>query len=479
MNFRIRFIIPTLLVFSMFLLLIACDNKKENVEVFEHPSVSIDLPEILKRGKLTVLAENSSTSFFIYRGKKMGFEYEMLKEFANEIGVTLEIKIVGNMDNLIQMLNDGEGDVIACNYTITRERNKLIDFSVPFIRSPQVLIQRKPVGWEKMKPEELKNKLIRDPALLAHKKVHVWKNSSYYQRLDHLQDEIGDTILIEEEDGLIGTEEMIEMVSEGLIDYTVAEENIARVNERFFDNLDVNTALSVRQKIAFGLRKSSPLLNARLDKWLNQFMEKKTFRYLKSKYFELKNLPINSPDYLASITGGQLSKYDNAFKRAAKLYEWDWRLLASVAYHESKFNPNVRGFGGAYGMMQFMPNTGPKYGVYPSSPPEVQIMGGMKKIYKDYVSWKSIPDKIQREKFTLATYNAGRSHVEDAQRLAKKHGLNPLKWDDNVEKMMLNLSKSQYYRDEVVKNGALRGARTYNYVRAIYARYLEWASVYK
>lgn len=479
MTFRIRFIGPTLLSFFLLFALSNCSEEKEEVDAFQHPSVSIDLPEILKKGKLTVLAENSSTSFFIYRGKKMGFEYEMLKEFANEIGVTLEIKIVGNMDNLIQMLNDGEGDVIACNYTVTRERNKLIDFSVPFIRSPQVLIQRKPEGWEKMKPEVLKAALIRDPSQLAQKKVHVWKNSSYYQRLDHLQDEIGDTIFIEEEDGMLGTEEMIEMVSEGLIDYTVAEENIARVNQRFFDNIDISTPLSVKQKIAFGLRKSSPLLNARLDKWLNQFMGKKTFRYIKSKYFELKNLPVNSPDYLESIKGGQLSKFDDAFKRAAAKYDWDWRLLASVAYHESKFNPTVRGFGGAYGMMQFMPNTGPKYGVYPSSPPEVQIMGGMKKIYKDFESWKSIPDKDQREKFTLATYNAGRSHVEDAQRLAKKHGLDPLRWDDNVEKMMLNLSKSQYYRDEVVKNGALRGARTYNYVRAIYARYLEWASVYK
>jgi membrane-bound lytic murein transglycosylase F len=479
MKLKMRLLFPILLSFSLIIVLSNCAREKEDLDVFERSSVSIDLPEILKRGKLVVLAENSSTSFFIYRGKKMGFEYEILKEFANELGVPLEIKIVGNMDNLTKMLNDGEGDIIACNYTVTRERNKLIDFSVPFLHTPQILIQRKPIGWEKMTPEVLNKQLIRDPSQLAKKKVYVWKNSSYYERLDHLQDEIGDTIYIEEENGLLGTEEMIEMVSEGIIDYTVAEENIARVNERFFDNIDIATTISVRQKIAFGLRKSSPLLNARIDKWLNQFMAKKTFRYIKNKYFEPKNLPVNSTQYLSGIKGGQLSKYDESFKFAAAKYDWNWLLLASVAYHESKFNPTVRGFGGAYGMMQFMPNTGPKYGVYPNSPPEVQIMGAMKKIYKDFVSWNNIPDKAQREKFTLATYNSGRSHVEDAQRLAKKHGLNPLVWDNNVEIMMLNLSKSEYYRDEVVRNGALRGARTYNYVRGIYARYLEWSSVYK
>lgn len=468
-----------LLSVTLSMLMVSCSDTTESVEEFQRPSVSIDLPEILQRGKLTILAENSSTSFFIYRGKKMGFEYELLKEFAREIGVSLEIKIVSNLDDLTKMLNEGDGDLIACNYTVTRERNREIDYSTPFLRTAQVLVQRKPDGWEKMKPDQLRKHILRDPSDLAKKKVHVWKNSSYYQRLLHLQEEIGDTIHIEEQDGLMSTEEMIEMVSEGLIDYTVTEENIARVNSHFFDNIDINTPLSVKQKIAFGIRKSSPLLKARLDRWLNQFMAKKTFRYLQSKYFDLKNMPVDSPEFYRSIKGDELSKFDAIFKKAAAQYGWDWRLLASVAYNESKFNPTVRGFGGAYGIMQFMPSTGPKYGVYPNSNVETQIMGGMKKLAKDFESWKSIPDKAQREKFTLATYNAGRSHVEDAQRLARKKGLDPLVWDDNVEIMMLNLSKGKYYRDGVVKTGALRGGRTYRYVRTIYARYLEWAAVYK
>lgn len=468
-----------LLLVSLPMLWSSCTETKESVEKFQRPSVSIDLPEILQRGKLTVLAENSSTSFFVYRGKKMGFEYEILKEFAREIGVSLEIKIVSNLDQLTEMLNEGDGDLIACNYTVTRERNREIDFSTPFLRTAQVLVQRKPEGWDKMKPEQLRKYILRDPSELAKKEVHVWKNSSYYRRLMNLQEEIGDTIHIEEQDGLMSTEEMIEMVSEGLIDYTVTEENIARVNSHFFENIDINTPLSVKQKIAFGIRKSSPLLKARLDKWLNQFMTKKTFVYLQSKYFDLKNMPVNSPEFHRSIKGDELSKYDALFKKAAEKYDWDWRLLASVAYNESRFNPTVQGFGGAYGMMQFMPSTGPKYGVYPGSSVETQIMGGMKKLAKDFDSWKSIPDKIQREKFTLATYNAGRSHVEDAQRLAGKNGLDPLVWDNNVEIMMLNLSKGKYYRDGVVKTGALRGARTYRYVRAIYSRYEEWAAIYK
>ena len=226
-------------------------------DVFERPGVKIDLPEILKKGKLTVLAENSSTSYFIYRGKKMGFEYEMLKQFAENIGVKLEVKIVKNLDSLTAMLNRGEGDIIACNYTVTNERSKKISFSTPFVQTQQVLIQRKPEGWKNMKEKEWKSKMINDPSQLARKEIHVWQGSSYYQRLVHLQEEIGDTILLEGVSGAIGGEELIEMVSTGLIDYTIAEDNVAKGNGRFFDNLYTGLDLSAKQKIAFGLRKSS------------------------------------------------------------------------------------------------------------------------------------------------------------------------------------------------------------------------------
>ncbi len=441
--------------------------------------VKTDLPDILKKGKLVILAENSSTSYFLYRNKKMGFEYEILKEFADELGLKLEVKVVHDLDSMNIKLNDGEGDIIACNYTYTKDRLSEIQFSEPFLVTPQVLVQRKPEGWQKMKEAELNEKMIRSPEQLATKEVHVWRNSSYFKRLMHLQEEIGDTIYIEEVDGYVGTDELIEMVAEGMIDYTVAEENIAKANDKYYTNLDISTIISAKQKICFGLRKDNPLLKARLDAWLIQFKKKKTYEYLSKKYFDQTKL-ITSYDFTpANLRRGEISPYDAIFKKEAEKYGIDWRLPASIAYHESRFNPNARGFGGSYGIMQFMPGTGPKYGVYPHSSPEVQIAGGLKKLSKDFASWNEIPDPVQRYKFSLATYNAGKGHVEDAQRLAKKKGLNPLIWDDNVEKMMLNLGKQEYYRDPVVKFGAHHGTLTHRYVREIYARYEEWRSIYK
>ncbi len=453
------------------------DAEHNNPDFPEGSIKVIDLPEILERGKLIVLAENSSTSYFIYKGKKMGFEYELLKLFAKEIGVELEVKVVHNLDSLQSMLNSGLGDLIACNYTVTKERAELINFSEPFIQTHQVLIQRKP----KHTDDELidNTHYVTDPSELAGKEVHVWKNSSYYDRLLHLQEEIGDSIRIEGVSGNIGGEELIEMVASGLIDYTVAEENIAAINERFFDNLDASIQLSVKQKIAFGLRKNSPLLLKQLNEWLTVVMKKPVYRFIYKKYFELGKYTQQYMSDNARLDGKHISAFDDIFKREAEKIGWDWRLIASVAYQESKFNPDIQGFGGAYGMMQFMPNTGPKYGVYPDSPPEIQIRGGAKKLAADEKYWSMVEDELQRKKFSLASYNAGRGHILDAQRLAKKHGMDPNKWDDNVEVMLLNLSKREYYQDEVVRNGMMRGTTTHHYVRSVFSRYTEWKAIYK
>lgn len=447
----------------------ASSSKKD----FEQNEKKFDLPQIIKRGELKVLFENASSSYFSYRERPMGFEYEVLREFCKEIGVDLEVNIIKNLDNVIDQLRVGEGDLIACNLTITKERDKIIDFSRPLMSIQQVLVQRKP----NLQPGNIST-LLDDPSQLARKKVNVWKESVYYDRLIALQDEIGDTIYIKGEDGVVSSEELIELVAEGLIDYTVVEENIAKINQRFFENLDISLPLSAKQKIAFGIRQSSPLLKARLDQWLAEFSKTSHYKYIYHKYFNLsqernvmytKDMDEN-PD--------RVSPYDEFFKQAGNRYDIDWRWLAALSFQESRFNPEATSFGGAYGMMQFMPEVGPAYDVYPDSPPEQQIMGGAKKIRKDLQSWKSIPNDLQRMKFALGSYNCGKGHILDAQRLAKKYGKDPLIWDENVEEMVLKLSRKEFYRDPVVRHGAMRGTITYKYVREIYGRYLQYCVMY-
>ncbi|PWH86352.1 lytic transglycosylase F [Brumimicrobium oceani] len=437
-----------------------------------------DLGEILKAKKLTILAENSATSYFIYRGHKMGLEYEILNEFAKEIGVKLEIKVVQDLDNIINQLNDGEGDVIACNYTVTKDRRNKIDFTKPIMRTSQVLVQRKPDNWRTIRKSIWEKELIRDPAQLSRKTIHVWKNSSYYDRLVNLQDELGDTIILKPLDGNIIPEDVIEMVSQGFIDYTVVDENVALINQRYYTNVDTELELSVKQRIAFGVRKQSPLLRKRLNAWLDDFMKTSTFNYIKYKYLNNTSNVSKSKSEYSSIKGTKISPYDDIIKDVSAKYGWDWRLIAALIYQESKFKLGQESWAGAYGLMQFMPTTGPSFNVFPDSPPAVQIDGGIRKIIKDYKEWESIPDTVQRIKFAMATYNAGLGHVLDAQRLASKYGKDPLVWDDNVEVYIKHLSNPKYYHDPVCYYGYMRGSETFNYVRSIFIRYTEYKTAF-
>jgi membrane-bound lytic murein transglycosylase F len=455
-------------------LLYRCTTVEEDSRNKPLETHNFDLPEIYKRGKIIVLAENSSASFFIYKGRKMGFEYDVLKEFAEDLGVKLEVKIVPDLNRINQMLQQGEGDIIACNYTVTKDRKDSIDFSVPILQTTQVIVQRK-------KNYSFGNEhttFINEPLELAKKKVFVWNYSSYYTRLIHLQNEIGDTIYIQPTTSDEGVEELIEQVSNGTIDYTISERNIAEINAHFYDNIDASVPISFKQNIAFGLNKKSPILQKRINTWLTKFMKSGTFKFIKKKYFSQLEKTVDG-NFSFKPRKGSISPFDQILRKEGAKYDIDWRLVAAIIYHESKFNPNARAFGGAYGLMQFMPGTGPKFGVYPSSSPEVQIKGGFKYLNRIEKIWKNVNSIDERMKFMLASYNAGAGHIIDAQKLAKKHGLNPNKWNNNVETMCINLGKHEYYTDPIVKSGAFRGKFTANYVKKIFERYSTYKELVK
>jgi membrane-bound lytic murein transglycosylase F len=435
-------------------LLIACETTtKKEVEV-----QVIDLDEIQKKGKLTILTENSTLSFFEYREKNLGFEYEILEAFAKHLGIPLEIKVVPKYSNLRRFLNNGEGDIIAANLAITLSGQKKINFSHPYYYSNQVLVQMK------------SDSLLLDASELIGKEVMVRKNTIYDQRLRALQEEIGGYIKIKYAKEDLIVEDLIEKVLIGEIKYTIAHENLARLSKEEHPKLDIKTKISFKQRIAFGMRLNSPELKKKLDEFLKKYCESKEYIALKHKYFDF--IPEETGE-IVTLGRGKISQYDKFFKKAAKAAGWDWKFLAAIAYKESQFNPYAKGARGAFGIMQFMPNTGNDFGVNPMSSPEVQITAGMKLINRIYLTWSSIPDKEQRFKFTLASYNAGPCHIFDAQALAKEKGLNPELWDGNVELMVEKLSDPDYYRNPEVKCGAYRG-HAVKYVEAIIRIYNSW-----
>jgi membrane-bound lytic murein transglycosylase F len=186
--------------------------------------------------------------------------------------------------------------------------------------------------------------------------------------------------------------------------------------------------------------------------------------------------PLNN-DY-NSLKTVSVSKYDDLIRSFSDSISWDWRLLASLICQESRFRPDVVSIRGAYGLMQIMPVTGRSFGIDITASPERNIEAGIL-----YINWlysifdSKIPSEQERLSFVLASYNAGPGHVLDAMRLAKKNGMDPHKWDDNVAVWLLKKSERQYYTDSVVKNGYFKGKESVKFVSEVLDRFEHYKNI--
>lgn len=440
--------------------------------VVSSPRITRDLEDIKKDGVLNAIAIYNSTSYFLYKGEPMGFEYELLHRLADELGVELRIKIAKNIDELFNMLNRGEGDIIAYGLSITEPRKRVVSFTEHHYVTHQVLVQRKPSNWRSMPLHRIKEHLITDPLDLVDETVHVRKNSSYYQRLHNLMQEVGGTIHVNPVAGNKTTEEIIRMVVDGDIDYTIADYNIAAINQTYYPILDIATQVSFSQRIAWAVRSNSPELLSAVNKWIRSAKKKVFYHVIYNKYFRnKKSYKRRIKSDFFSKNSGKISIYDDIIRTNAERIGWDWRLLSSLVYQESRFDPLDTSWAGAGGLMQILPSTAEDLGLDDFTDPAANVYAGTTYLDKLWKNWKNIPDTTQRLKFVMASYNCGLGHVRDAQRLAKAFDKDPLLWDDNVEEYILKLSGQEYFTHPVVRYGFVRGREPYLYVRDIFLRY--------
>ncbi len=481
--------VSSLVILALFIF--SCGGESDSIEVDptedldslekirRQAAIDYDIEDILSDGKLTVLLENSTVSYYIYRGKSMGFEYDLLNQFAKSLGVQLEVVVMKDLNDAIDKLNYGEGELVGGNLNITEERMEYIDFTEPFYETRQVLVQRLPEGFSSMKSSMIDSLMIRSTEQLNGIQLHLFKNSSFDELATRVQDSFKVEFEVVYDTGYFDVESLIEKVSNGEIDYTVADENTAKVNKRFYPNIDIKYGTTNPSPLAFGVRKSSPGLKQAFDEWLEKAKGTRPFEYLKTKYFKIKKYVDKRMDEYSDLGGGKISPYDDLIKTYAAKGIIDWRLIAAQMYQESKFKPNLTSFAGAFGLMQFMPETGKTYGIHPGSPPAAQISAGVRKMNNNYKKWlEEVLDSTEAMKFTLASYNAGRGHIDDARALAYKYGLDQDVWKDNVEYYLLLLRKRHYYQDEVVKFGYCRGTEPVKYVSMILARYENYKSLF-
>lgn len=411
------------------------------------------LPDTLK-----VVTLYSPMSYFIYRGEPMGYDYTLVDSLARQKGMVLDLKVARSLSAAVGMLDSGKVDLIAYEVPITEHYQQYVVPCGPENITSQVLVQPKVKG----------SAPITDITELVGRDVYVEKDSKYLRRMEHINDELGGGINIHEVDldSLI-TEDLIQMVSDGKIPLTVVDSDIARLNRTYYPDLDIDLPLSFEQRSAWAVAPDKKWLADSIDNWFAQASPQRTNEELLKQYFEQTKF---SPKVKFDFSKGYISQYDNLFKKYAPKIGWDWRLMAAQAFQESKFKPNARSWVGARGLMQIMPRTARGYNAKVSQlgNPEVSV-----RVATDLISdldgylTKYVPNDKERLKFVIAAYNVGIAHVYDAIALAKKYGLDPQVWDDNVSKAILMKMNPKYYNDPVVKYGYCRGTETVNYVKNI------------
>ena len=452
------------------------EEKQEEtlIEESQQPMDTLSVLEHLQeKGVLVAVTNCGDINYNMYNNHPSGFEYELLKDFCDSHNLRLEMIVNDNMDSCFYLLDSCRVDVLATGVGLTKQLKKKYLLSNPIFTQKSVLVQRMPKGWGSMSTKnEIESQLLRSPLDLAGKTVHVTKGLHSAKVLEHLSEEIGDTIYVVECDTL-NPIELMQLVNEGRIDYTVVDEYIAKMASYNLSSVDTKLAVSIEQPIGWVVKRqdNDSSLQKALNEWIDnaeqKHLRKVMLRYVKNgKYISSRREESNH----------RLSSFDGSIKKTAKKIGWDWRLLAALIYQESRFKVDLESEKGAFGLMQLMPSVMKKYGIDYDSSVEEQLEAGGKLIsYLDKSLKNKVVDSLERVKFVLAAYNAGLGHVLDAQRLAQKHGKAPDLWDDNVDYYILN--KSKYLNDTCCKSGYLRGTETYRFVEEIMDRYSHYKAL--
>ena len=407
---------------------------------------------------LTVATLYSPTSFFYFRDQRMGYDYELLSRIAADHNLPLKWEIAPSLAAAVEWLDSGTVDMIAYEVPITAEyRSHVIPCGIETV-TRQVLVQ----------PRNASDR-ITDVTELVGRDVYVESNSKYYARLVNLDKELGGGIGIHtvDRDTLI-TEDLVEMVSEGKLPLTIVDSDIARINRTYFPGIDVSVEVSLDQRAAWGVSPKHSWLADSINAWTSDEAPKRVHAQLLRRYFELSKAEPSV--YTVNFSGGKITSFDNIFKQYAPTAGIDWRMLAAQAFIESRFDPTVVSWAGARGIMQIMPATARAFGVSPEQlvNNEVSIKLASEIIGRlDQSLASKVPDPDERINFLLAAYNSGLAHILDAIALAREVGLDPTKWNGNVENALLLKSNPDYYNNPVVKYGYFRGRQTTEYVRSV------------
>lgn len=419
------------------------------------------IEQIKAEGKLKVLTRNAATTYYEGPQGMAGFEYELVELFVGELGVEAEYIIPEKFDKTFDMLISKQAHMAAAGLTVTPGREHRVRFGPSYQEVAQQVVYR----GESYRPRTLEQ--------LFGKHIEVITGTSHEEELKRLKRLHPDLSWVSRSD--LDSEDLMQRVQNREIDYTVADSNEVAVYRRYYPMLRVAFDLTEPQPLAwaFAHAEDASLYQAML-KFFERIREDGTLNQLLERYYgHIEQLNyVDTRTFLRHIDS-RLPKYQAFFEQAAKESSIEWQMLAAIGYQESHWNPRAKSPTGVRGIMMLTQVAAKQVNVDKRWDPEQSIMGGAR--YLHFVK-KRIPERIQEPDhfwLTLAAYNIGYAHLEDARILTQQAGDNPDKWVD-IKKYLPKLSKKRWYKK--TKHGYARGSEAVKYVDNIrsYYQLLKW-----
>ncbi|HSG66314.1 MAG TPA: membrane-bound lytic murein transglycosylase MltF [Gammaproteobacteria bacterium] len=416
------------------------------------------LEQVVRSGALKVVTRSSPTTYYDGAGEPRGIEYELVKGYAERLGVELELYVADEFRQIFPEIQQGRAHIAAAGISITEPRKAIVDFSPPYERVQQQIIYRR----GSRRPYALGD--------LYGGRLEVLAGSAYVGALNEAKKQHPQLEWVENAE--LGIEELVRRVAAGEIDYTIVDSNVFELLQHSHPEARVGFSLSPRIPLAWALPKTADTsLRESVSAYIAELQASGQLAALIDSY------RIDEPenfDYVGSRAfvrhfDDRLPAYRNHFREASTRSGFDWRLLAAMAYQESHWNPDAVSPTGVRGIMMLTRHTAGLVGVEDRTDPRQSIVGGA-----DYLArvLKKIPERIpepDRTMLAIAAYNIGFGHVEDARIITEIQGGNPDSWNDVRERLPL-LSEPEWFSR--VSRGPARGA-----VAALYAenvrRYFE------
>jgi membrane-bound lytic murein transglycosylase F len=415
-----------------------------------------DLPEIKKRRVLRLITRNMAATYFLWRGELMGFEYELMREFARRQGLRLEVMVPDAGVDPLLWLRQGRGDVVSAALTPTPERQRGgVVFTEPYNYVTQRVVARAGESG------------LQELADLDGRTFFVRRSSAYWDTLAELRNG-GIELELRAAPEVEPTDEIIGKVATGEYDLTLSDNHVLAIEMSWRDDVQPVLDLKTGQSLAWAVRESNPELKLALDRFIGREYRGLHYNVIYEKYFRDEKT-IRAHREGQNDDHGDISPYDGLVKKYAEQYGFDWRLIVAQMFQESRFDPRARSFAGARGLMQLLPRTAREFGFDDLEDPETGIHAGVQ--YLDWVRdrFDDVVSVRDRTWFALAAYNAGAGHVRHARRVAIQQGLDPNRWFGNVEHAMLLLSRPQYAQSS--PHGYCRCSEPVRYVRDVRTRY--------